>query len=81
MQDEAFNQIINATQEQVDWAYEVREQLLADLKDSNNHTRSRAAQFLCNLAKSDPEKRMMKDFSVVWEVSFDKKCLEGKMKR
>lgn len=78
LQYEAFNQIINATNKQVDWAYEVWEQLIADLKDSNNHTRSRAAQFLCNLAKSDPEKRMMKDFSAVWEVSFDKKFVTAR---
>jgi hypothetical protein len=78
MQYEAFNQIMAASQEKVGWAYEVWDQLLDDLKDSNNHTRSRAAQFLCSLAKSDPEKRMMKDFPAVWKVTFDKKFVTAR---
>ena len=78
LQYEAFYQIIAATQAEVDWAYEVWDQLLADLNDSNNHSRSRAAQFLCNLAKSDPEKRMMIDFPAVWEVTFDKKFVTAR---
>lgn len=78
LQYEAFNQIMAATQEKVGWAYEVWDQLLNDLKDSNNHTRSRAAQFLCNLAISDPENRIMKDFPAVWEVTFDKKFVTAR---
>ncbi|MEH7014272.1 hypothetical protein V7087_26260 [Neobacillus niacini] len=78
LQYEAFNQIMVATQVEVDWAYDVWDQLLEDLRDSNNHTRSRAAQFLCTLAKSDPEKRMMKDFPSVWEVTFDKKFVTAR---
>lgn len=78
LQYEDFNQIMAATQEKVGWAYEVWDQLLNDLKDSNNHTRSRAAQFLCNLAISDPENRIMKDFPAVWEVTFDKKFVTAR---
>lgn len=78
LQYEAYNQIMATTQEKVSWAYEVWDQLLDDLKDSNNHTRSRAAQFLCNLAISDPENRMMKDFPSVWEVTFDKKFVTAR---
>jgi hypothetical protein len=40
--------------------------------------RSRAAQYLCSLAISDPEKRMMKDFPAVWKVIFDKKFVTGR---
>src|SRR4051812_13085506 len=77
-QYEAFNYIIAATKEKVDWAYEVWDKLKKDLTDPNNHQRSRAAQFLCGLAKSDPEKRMLKDFLAVWEVTYDKKFVTAR---
>jgi hypothetical protein len=78
LQYEAYNQIIAATQERVGWAYEVWEQLRDDLTHPDNHRRSRAAQFLCGLAKSDPEKRMLKDFDAVWEVTKDKKFVTAR---
>lgn len=61
-QYEAYNQILAATKEKVDWAYEVWDELIKDLTDSDNHRRSRAVQFLSNLAISDPEKRIIDDF-------------------
>jgi hypothetical protein len=78
LQYEAYNQIMAATQVEVDWAYEVWNQLVAGLTDSNNHTRSRSAQFLCQLAVSDPEKRILKDFSTLWEVTKDKKFVTAR---
>ncbi len=41
----------------IDWAFEVWSKLLQDLKNRDNHTRSRVAQFLSYFAISDPEKR------------------------
>ena len=70
---EAYQNILNATDQQVDWAYEVWNQLLEDLTHKDNHQRSRAAQYLANLAKSDPEMRIMKDFPKLWEVTKDEK--------
>lgn len=61
-QFEAFNNIIAATKEKVDWAYEVWDQLKEWLADADNHRRSRAAQFLCGLAISDPEKEYLMTF-------------------
>jgi hypothetical protein len=78
VQYEAYNYILDATKEEVDWAYEVWDQLKEDLIDSDNHQMSRAAQFLCYLAKSDPEKRMLEDFSAVWEVTKDKKFVTAR---
>lgn len=78
VQYEAFRQILAATEEEVDWAYDVWDQLMEDLTDSDNHRRSRAAQFLCNLAKSDPKKKMLKDFPAVWEVTKDKKFVTAR---
>ncbi len=77
-QYEAFNWIIAATKEQVNWAYEVWDHLKEDLADRDNHQRARAAQFLCSLAKSDPEKRILKDFPAVWEVTKDKKFVTAR---
>lgn len=71
LQFEAFNNIIAATKGEVDWAYEVWDQLIEWLTDADNHRRSRAAQFLSSLAISDPEKRMLGDFPELWEVTKD----------
>ena len=71
VQFEAFKSILAATKEEVDWAYEVWDQLKEWLTDADNHRRSRAAQFLSGLAISDPEKRMLDDFSELWKVTKD----------
>ena len=71
VQFEAFQNIIEATKVEVDWAYEVWDQLIEWLTDADNHRRSRAAQFLSALAISDPEKRILADFSALWEVTKD----------
>lgn len=73
MQYEALMKLFDITKEKVNWAYEVWDQLLKDLTEGDNHQRSRAVQLLCNLAKSDPEKRILKDFPTVWGVTKDKK--------
>jgi len=78
LQYDAYNQIMATTKEAVDWAYDVWDQLRMDLTDSDNHQRSRAAQFFCSLAKSDPEKRMLEDFPLVWEVTKDKKFVTAR---
>ncbi|SHG29633.1 hypothetical protein [Ornithinibacillus halophilus] len=75
---EAYHNILEATEQEVDWAYEVWDQLLEDLTDKDNHQRSRAAQYLANLAKSDPEKRMLDDFSKVWNVTYDEKFVTAR---
>ncbi|MGP4107865.1 hypothetical protein [Virgibacillus sp. L01] len=78
LQYEAFNNIIDATKVEVDWAYEIWGQLVDDLTHPNNHQRARAAQFLCSLAISDPEKRMLHDFAAVWEVTKDEKFVTAR---
>ena len=75
---EAYQNILNVTDQKVDWAYEVWDQLLEDLTHKDNHQRSRAAQYLANLAKSDPEMRMMKDFPKLWEVTKDEKFVTAR---
>lgn len=75
---QAYQQILILTEEKVDWAYEVWEQLLEDLKHPNNHQRSRAAQYLANLAKSDPENRILTDFPLLWQVTKDEKFVTAR---
>src|SRR6185437_5492969 len=78
VQFEAFGNIVSATNEKVDWTYEVWDQLMEWLTDSDNHRRSRGAQFLSLLAISDPEKRILNDFPAVWEVTRDKKFVTAR---
>jgi hypothetical protein len=78
LQFEAFGNIKAATNEKVDWAYEVWDQLKDWLTDRDNHRRSRAAQFLSRLAISDPEKRMLNDFPALWEVTKDPKFVTAR---
>ena len=78
LQFEAFNYIISVTKEKVGWSYEVWDRLKADLTHKENHQRSRAAQFLSNLAISDPEKRILNDFSAIWKVTYDPKFVTAR---
>jgi hypothetical protein len=71
VQNAAFYQIIEATNQPVDWAYTVWDEMVADLSHPDNHRRAIAAQVLCNLAKSDPEKRMLRDFGALFAVTRD----------
>lgn len=75
---EAYKNILAATEKEVDWTYVVWDRLKEDLTHPDNHRRSRSAQFLSNLAISDPEKRMLKDFKVLWEVTKDPKFVTAR---
>lgn len=74
----SYQAILEATEMPVDWAYEVWDELLGDLMHPNNHQRSRAAQYLANLAKSDPDKRMLNDFPTLWDVTKDEKFVTAR---
>lgn len=68
---QAFLDIQSATNDKIDWAYEIWDELKRDLTHPDNHRRSIAAQLLCNLAISDPEGRMLTDFTALMEVTKD----------
>ncbi|WP_349775439.1 hypothetical protein [Mesobacillus maritimus] len=53
-------------------------QLVTELTDKDAHKRSRAAQFLSQLAISDPEKRILRDYPSIWEVTKDKKFVTAR---
>src|SRR5258706_12570117 len=71
LQNDAFSHILSLTDKPVDWAYEVWDEVLGKLRHKDNHNRAIAAQLLCNLAKSDPQKRMLKDFASLLAVTKD----------
>jgi len=56
---------------EIAWAFEVWDHLLEDLSSRDNHKSSRAAPFLAHLAISDSDKRLIKDFPVLWELTKD----------
>ena len=78
LQNAAFFAILEATQKPVDWAYDVWDELVAGLKHKDNHVRAIAAQVLANLAKSDPDKRMLKDFEALLTVTKDERFVTAR---
>src|SRR5262245_28613751 len=78
LQGKAFSSVLEATERPVDWAYEVWDDLVKTLSDGDNRERSIAAQILCNLAKSDPENRLLKDFETLLAVTKDEKFVTAR---
>jgi hypothetical protein len=78
LQNRAFFYMIEATDKPVDWAYEVWDEMIENLRHKDNHNRAIAAQILSNLAKSDPKNRMLKDFDALLTVTQDKKFVTAR---
>ncbi|MFF2887294.1 hypothetical protein [Paenibacillus sp. NPDC057967] len=78
LQTKAFLDLQFQTEEVVDWAYDVWDDLVSDLSHSDNHCRAIAAQLLSNLAKSDPEKRILQDFPKLLAVTWDKRFVTAR---
>jgi hypothetical protein len=70
-QNAAFDALMRATDEPVAWAYEAWDAALANLVHHDNHNRAIAAQLLCNLAKSDPEARIVAAVPALLELTKD----------
>ena len=68
---ESYKYVLKQTQEPVAWSYEIWDDMLAMMQNGDNHQRSIAAQVLSGLAKSDPEKRMLKDVDKIFAVTHD----------
>jgi hypothetical protein len=71
VQNSAYQVVMEATEVPITWAYEVWDRVVVDLRDADNHVRAIAAQLLCNLAKSDLEQRIVRDFPALLEVTRD----------
>jgi len=77
-QNQAYYALMDITEEPVDWAYVVWDDLVGWLSHKDNHLRSISSQLLSNLAKSDPENRMQKDFPALLAVSRDEKFVTAR---
>lgn len=75
---EAFLSLLQATDTPVDWAYEVWDDLTAMLGDGDNHQRAIAAQLLANLARSDPDRRILRDLDALLAVTRDKRFVTAR---
>jgi hypothetical protein len=78
LQNKAFFYILNITEKPVDWAYDVWDDMVAGLTHEDNHVRAIAAQILCNLAKSDPKERILKDFDALLELTKDERFVTAR---
>jgi hypothetical protein len=78
LQNQAFTFILEATEKPVGWAYDAWDHLVDSLSHKDNHVRAIAAQALCNLAKSDPENRMLNDFDSLLGVTKDKRFVTAR---
>ncbi len=78
LQNKAFCSVLEATDKPVDWAYDVWDEMVATLSHKDNHQRAIAAQVLCNLAKSDPENRMLRDFDALLAVTKDERFVTAR---
>jgi hypothetical protein len=77
-QNKAFLYILKVTDKPVAWAYEGWDQMIENLSHADNHNRAIAAQVLCNLAKSDPKNRMLKDLSALIAVTKDERFVTAR---
>lgn len=77
-QNAGYYAIIEATDKPVDWAYELWDEMVADLTHKDNHRRAISAQVLCNLAKSDPDGRIFKDFPALLNVTRDERFVTAR---
>jgi hypothetical protein len=78
LQNAAFGRMLELTDKPVDWAYEIWDELVKNLSHRDNHNRAIAAQVLCNLARSDPENRMLKDFGALLDVTRDERFVTAR---
>jgi hypothetical protein len=70
-QNAAYSALMAETERPVGWAYAAWDELLAMLRDPDNHQRAIGAQLLCNLAGSDPELRIVDAFPALLAVTRD----------
>lgn len=77
-QNTAYIAILDATDKPVSWAYDVWDEVVENLSHADNHNRAIAAQVLCNLAKSDPQQRILEDFDKLLAVTRDKRFVTAR---
>ena len=74
----ALLHVLKVTDKPVDWAYDVWDGLVEDLRHADNHQRAIAGQVLSNLAKSDRQNRMLEDFDALLAVTKDERFVTAR---
>jgi hypothetical protein len=74
----SFMHLLKLTQQPVEWAYEVWDELLTLLREGDNHQRAIGAQLLSSLAKSDPRQRMLKELDQLMTVTKDERFVTAR---
>jgi hypothetical protein len=77
-QNDAFSAVMAATAVPVPWAYEVWDDAVANLTHRDNKNRAIAAQLLCNLAKSDPEDRILDALGELFTLTKDERFVTAR---
>jgi hypothetical protein len=78
LQNQAYSDLMEATDKPVGWAYEAWDEIVKDLRHKDNHVRAISAQLLSNLAKSDPDRRILKDFDALLNVTKDERFVTAR---
>ena len=74
----ALKAVLNQTEKKVPWTYEVWDELVRRLDDPNSYQRSISIMVLCNLAKSDPAKRLNTIVDKILEHTNDEKFITSR---
>lgn len=77
-QNAAYASIMALTEQPVDWAYAVWDEVVANLTHADNHNRAIAAQVLAHLAHSDPEQRIVTDLPALFAVTHDERFVTAR---
>ncbi len=77
-QDKAYQALMAATDQPVMWAYDAWNELVENLGSKDNRVRAITSQVLCNLAKSDPQKRILVDLPRLLAVTKDERFVTAR---
>lgn len=77
-QFKAYDYLMKVTEQPVDWAYDVWDEIIKGLTHKDNHVRAITGQLISNLAKSDPKGRMFKDFDKLLHVTKDERFVTAR---
>jgi hypothetical protein len=75
---EAFNCIMDLTEQDVSWIYEIWDPLVEKLSSGNSFQRSIGVMILCNLAKSDSENRLEEIIDVLLKHTNDEQFITAR---
>jgi len=78
LQGSSFKRLMAATEKRVPWAYEVWDDLVEGLRHRDNHVRAISTQLLSQLARSDPKRRILKDFPAILAVTKDERFVTAR---